>query len=539
MAEAIEPTDSEEQGMSARRRRGQGHGVAAVFRVYRSAAESAEQGFTLIELLIVLVILPIIIGGIAIAMITSLRDQNGIEARITDSADSQTTSANYVRDVQSAAFVTTDNTVLTPPLCGTGSGDTLIVALQWNNTVVTYWANTTQLIRDFCKDGTTTPNDSSVVAQDLAANQGIATISPAVDASDAASGWTSTQGVAGVTVAVTEQGSGYQYNLLAVPRSWYSPGGGGSPPPSFPPFLLLANPSSCTPAPSPALTMSGGTVVTVGGGSGAVGVDSPCPGSLYFPSGSPDLNASQILTADPSLNSVAKGSKSNPTYPTSETYESSYPINPFASMTVPSDPSTSGNVTCSGSTTLTCPPGAYVANQSFAGDDNVTFTGGNYVFDGTLTISNGAVATFGNGTYEFKGLVDLTGDANVTLGSGIYIFDNGVTVDSGASVVSGSGGVLLYIDGGAASFTGGGKTTLSAMTTGPYSNPPLVIWDAAASGTTNPLTLDNGGSVTAVFGGAVYVPNGEALFNGGAQMTVGAVVASSALLTGGGSLAVG
>ena len=65
------------------------------------------KGFTLIELLIVLVILPLVTGAIAMVLITTLKSQQGIQGKITDASAATTASAYYVRDVESAALVTT------------------------------------------------------------------------------------------------------------------------------------------------------------------------------------------------------------------------------------------------------------------------------------------------------------------------------------------------------------------------------------------------------------------------------------------------
>jgi hypothetical protein len=76
-------------------------------------------------------ILPIIIGGVSMAVITSLKDSSGVQNRIGDSADAQITSAYYVRDVQSATNVTTNKTATDPAVCASGAatGSTLLPAL--------------------------------------------------------------------------------------------------------------------------------------------------------------------------------------------------------------------------------------------------------------------------------------------------------------------------------------------------------------------------------------------------------------------------
>ena len=57
----------------------------------------AEDGFTLIELVIVLIIIPIIIGGVTTAIIMSLQNQNVEYHRIADSVDPQIASTYFTR----------------------------------------------------------------------------------------------------------------------------------------------------------------------------------------------------------------------------------------------------------------------------------------------------------------------------------------------------------------------------------------------------------------------------------------------------------
>jgi len=63
-------------------------------------------GFTLIELLVVVVIIPIVIGAISVALISVLSQQNTVQTKLSDSSDAQLVSATYVKDVQSATYIT-------------------------------------------------------------------------------------------------------------------------------------------------------------------------------------------------------------------------------------------------------------------------------------------------------------------------------------------------------------------------------------------------------------------------------------------------
>jgi prepilin-type N-terminal cleavage/methylation domain-containing protein len=192
-----------------------------------------ENGFTLIEMVIVALVLPILIGAITLALISVFSLQNGVRSRISDSGDAQTVSANFERDVQSAAMLTTSSSV--SPMCGTGAQ---LLGLEWSpnqaggyQSIVSYVgvANGTttseNLVRQYCSAGASSvPTSSSLLAYDVPLNQLSPTITPSSISAQAASAWVSTEGVTGVTFAITEPGSGYSYSLVALP--------GASSPPS-------------------------------------------------------------------------------------------------------------------------------------------------------------------------------------------------------------------------------------------------------------------------------------------------------------------
>ena len=76
-----------------------------------------DAGFTLIELLVVLVIMPMVIGAIAAAIIISEQDSGVASTTLSDSSCAQTTSEYFVRDVQGAQYVTTDSSASNPAVC--------------------------------------------------------------------------------------------------------------------------------------------------------------------------------------------------------------------------------------------------------------------------------------------------------------------------------------------------------------------------------------------------------------------------------------
>jgi prepilin-type N-terminal cleavage/methylation domain-containing protein len=151
--------------------------------VLKDQHRGGDDGFTLIELLVVLVILPLIIGGIAEALIVTLENDSGTSNRISDSANAQTASEYFVRDVQSATFVTTSTglqsathfTLNSPQLCGSG---TFLLGLYRPVTTsdpagmdVGYWQSAAgQVQRYACSVSTTnyaaTPTGAPVVVAD-------------------------------------------------------------------------------------------------------------------------------------------------------------------------------------------------------------------------------------------------------------------------------------------------------------------------------------------------------------------------------------
>jgi hypothetical protein len=87
------------------------------------ANDRSDSGFTLIELLIVTLILPLVIGAVAVALISVFSLQNSVENRFSDSGDAQVVSSNFESDVQSASMITAPtppptNVLQSPPTGG-------------------------------------------------------------------------------------------------------------------------------------------------------------------------------------------------------------------------------------------------------------------------------------------------------------------------------------------------------------------------------------------------------------------------------------
>jgi type II secretory pathway pseudopilin PulG len=522
--------------------------------------ERSEEGFTLIELVVVTLILPVIVGALSIALISVFSLQSGVSNRISDSADAQTVSNSFVNDVQSAQLLTTKSASTSPSPCGSSSQ---ILGLQWGvgqtgvtQTEVSYVEVSNTLVRNVCQGGnSTTPVQTSVVSYDLpsttscpptSAGGQCTTVTPRAPATAAAAGWAPTPGIAGVALAILEPKSGYTYTLDGVPRDW-SPANGGLPGGGQPlfPLELLGGTGTC--ANTAVLSLSGGSTINVGGGSGPLGVISPCPNSIQVSGGS-NLNGSSVVTANPALNSVdvvVNSGSTGPSGTAAETYQSTV-SNPLASLVAPTDPTTALSGSCSvlvAFQSYTCSPGNYSSlsvSGGFTGGASIALGSGTYVFTSPVSIANNNSVTFGSGTYWFEGGLSIGGGITANFGTGTYIFGtpstgtgNALTV-AGGTTVNGSAGVVFYIEGGSVDMTGGGVISLTGLSQ--YDD--VAIWDLGANGSTNPLQLSGGSSSTVISGG-IYVPNGGITISGSKPTTMQFVVTSSVSQLGGTTLNVG
>ncbi len=222
------------------------HPVVAARRRLRArmAETGSEQGFSLIELLIVVAILPIIMGGLAAALLAVFGLQSRTMARIGDSNDALVASANFNKDIQSAEQITT---VASPTACGSG---TQLLALAWSynasvpgtfpyQTVVSYAAvqipgdhpiggtgSSWALVRQLCTFGpSSTPSSKITLARDIGTpGPTMVSITPSAVQTAAAAGWTSAQGVTNVTFDINAPGSGYHYQLVGLPGQSTSTG---------------------------------------------------------------------------------------------------------------------------------------------------------------------------------------------------------------------------------------------------------------------------------------------------------------------------
>jgi len=203
-----------------------GHALRA--RAASRARLGDERGFTLIELVIVVSILPIVIGGIAVGLVSIFSISGSASNRLSDSGDAQVVSAYFAKDVEGATQLTTDPNVTQ---CGTG---TQLLGLESGyssqppvgyQTVISYvtapnGSTTSQLlVRQVCSAGASaTPTSSSVVSRGIVLGQ-LPPVVTQTSTNNPALGWISTRGVTDVAFVLAESASNFQYTLEAVPRA--------------------------------------------------------------------------------------------------------------------------------------------------------------------------------------------------------------------------------------------------------------------------------------------------------------------------------
>jgi hypothetical protein len=121
-------------------------------------------------------------------------------------------------------------------------------------------------------------------------------------------------------------------------------------------------------------------------------------------------------------------------------------------------------------------------------------------------------------TYRFCGSVDFKG--NITFGPGLYIFSRPGSGGGGNTTVSASAGAVLtgsnltfYLASGVGlNFNGNATIDLAARTEDPYAG---ILFFSARDNTTVSHTVNGGAGGS--FEGAVYFPNGEIKYAGGAN----------------------
>ena len=413
---------------------------------FPSRTDRSEAGFTLIELLVVLVVLPLIMGAVAAAVIgelntTSQSDPHGTFVRLADSHDAQITSAYFVRDVQSASEVSAAPTAI----CGSTDllGGQQLLGLEWTEGSATtfevsYGVSATSpltLVRVYCQ-GTNTPVVSTVshelfpstVTSPTVANTGTGQCSSsvsscvyngttvyasvAVNCTDStitcansglfavlANPSTDKVGISSVRISVNDnQTTNYQYSLTGVPRLASSVASGGPNPggPGIPPFIANGSVSGNNGGATQCqLLVNGQTAINDSSGTALnVGNSGSLDGTGVYTSGG-----------------TASGSNIPPVTQGQVPIESPYDQLTELSTYLAGNPST---VSINGTTY------------------NVKYKTTNWSPSGTLAPD-------------------------------IYVVEAGMSV-TGSTAVDGTGGALIYVTGGAVTLAGKGNISLSPLT---------------------------------------------------------------------------
>ena len=139
----------------------------------RARGASDDAGFTLIELIVAIAIMPLVVGALAVGMLSVFSLQSSVSNRLGDSGDAEVTAAHFQTDVQGAALITTSNapsntpSANNPAVCGSGFQ---VLGLELgNNSEISYTTaatgKTNSLSRNVCKGGMET--SSTIVAHDV------------------------------------------------------------------------------------------------------------------------------------------------------------------------------------------------------------------------------------------------------------------------------------------------------------------------------------------------------------------------------------
>ena len=498
----------------------------------RSGTRSAgtdDQGFTLIELLIALLILPLVVGGVSVMLLSVLRSQSAVSNRITGSIDTQALSATLDRDVQSSNFITTKAT----PSCG--STGTQILGVESSGTLVSISYDIVPLGSKFslwrysCSAGNVvTPTGDTQISDNVPSSQSVS-VTCSSSCSPATS-WLPSSSVSLVKMSVTETTTLASYAISATPRMWSSASAGlGSNPFPITPLTVLGN-GTC---PQTVLATAGSASISISNGAGAIMDDSTCSPSIVT-GGASRISAGSIGTADPTP--AAAISRSGSSQAPTPTFQPAVP-DPFASLGAPATPTTAATGSCPGSGG-TCSPGNFTSALSLNGASLFTFASGTYVFDQPVSINGSATVIFGSGTYDFRQGLTILGSGDVTFNSGTYIFSgatatsNALTVSGSGSLSAGTGGILLYIDSGTTTFRGSGHVALSGLSQ--YDG--VALWQAKSD--TNAMSLGGSSCTTANYGG-IYAAGATIAPFGSAQVTAAFIVAESVSFSGSSALFVG
>jgi hypothetical protein len=162
---------------------------------------------------------------------------------------------------------------------------------------------------------------------------------------------------------------------------------------------------------------------------------------------------------------------------------------------------------------------------------------------GSYSIGNGNTATLGTGTqttvYYYSGGMSLGGGSKLTLNGGTYILGPpGLSVTNGATLTA-NNCVFFFTTGsgatyGTATFAGGTTSTITAPTTGTYAN--IAMFQDRTSPSATSLSISNGASVNIT--GTIYAPSSAIAYSGGTNTLGNQIIAKDLNISNGASLSV-
>jgi prepilin-type N-terminal cleavage/methylation domain-containing protein len=463
-----------------------------------------QSGFTLIEVLISVAMLGIVAVVIGQAIVVSTNNSRETPQRLNESHDAQLASAYLATDVQSAQQLTDSAHECGPSSPLTGQQNLVNFSydgVDGGNSTASYYYGTTSgqavVVRTFCASDGTLQTEATLVK--------FAGPTPAVTCPTSANPGANcdplnTPKPNRVKISFTDHNNvlgtdDYSFDVTGARRGYAGPGSPG-PIGAFPPLLALAG-SGCggtlnvSTSPGGSLTVNGGDAI----------VNSTCQPAVQF-GGNGTLSITKPGSA---LQIASPGTCSGGSCSTNTVTPRPAPVpDPFAGLTIPDETGlpvfTDGNPAHG--------PGVY----------------------------RGTPLTFPNGT--------------TNLGPGLYIVEAGFSFSGQAVVVAnGTQGVMLFngcglnapvscSNTGPFSVTGQVSLNLSPMTTGPYKDTNIVIWQPLAN--TSPLTIEGNGAASAITG-VVYAPGASVITlgagNGG--LSIGNVVGPNIRVAGNGSVVVG
>ena len=482
-----------------------------------------SEGFTLVELLVVMIIMPLVIGATAAAIIVAERNSGTTQSRLVDSTSAQINSEYYASDVQGAQFVTTNGAVTSPvPVCvnpnltsptlvlglyrpATSTVDTTPPQQLSNGLSVGYWLTSDsppQLVRDACTvttSGGPTYYSEVPISDDVTPSGVTTAISPSQFGSAASSVWTPTSSPS-TTVTSATLLTGPSFSLHVASSLGFATGGSVS---------LFFNgafvpPLTCLPSTPTALTCSGGdglttapagAIVTQQVSISAINLSVTEPGSSYIYS----LHASPRAWSTAQIGPAPSGSP----YAAALVSLTNLSVSGSASITVNGNANIGGatnvsggagaritaygNVNTNGATTCGVgikvlsggPNGTNLCNGSATTPVPVGDPLANYIPTPFPTLTNRGCrsdvngATNGSftlqpGTYSCPPGVALNVQRSVivTLSPGVYQFQGGINVQGNGQLLvgSGGGGALLYVSSGPVTFSNGVTVNIPPLT---------------------------------------------------------------------------